>query len=145
MSKPKLCELLGVEVDEEWSINGDRYKVDELGLISYFSTTHQDWRPLSDWLCTIIEHPERIKRKPRWTEMDADFAKAIRRICPAAECIERESYEVGGEYVLHFYGGGIWRMSEEFRGCPSLKAGEIVELDEILKVGREVNDSSGSD
>lgn len=141
--KPKLCEILGVDVDEEWSVNGDRYKIGCLGQLLYFSTTHQDWRVLSDWLCALIECPEQIKHKPRWTKEDVESVKAIRLIYPTATYIERDSYKIGGQYILHFR-DCAWRMIEEFKG-PSLKAGELVSLDEILSAEADIDDSGGAD
>lgn len=84
--KPRLAEILGVEVGQEFEIDGidGVFYVDEFGFIQ---------EPCKGRFCPGLSHaincPDLIKRGPRWTEQEVKDAKAIRRILPEARDIER--------------------------------------------------------
>ena len=133
MGKPRICEVLGVEVNENFKFND--FPFDECKV--YFVGTDGEIRNAKGGsvtggeLCYIINNPDRIIRKPRWTEQEVEDAKAIRRIMSEYTDIVRKkdgcvthlfltSEDVVVDYFLD---------SELF---PSLRPGETVTLDEII-------------
>ena len=133
MDKPRICEVLGVEVNENFKFND--FPFDECKV--YFVGTDGEIRNAKGGsvtggeLCYIINNPDRIIRKPRWTEQEVEDAKAIRRIMSEYTDIVRKkdgcvthlfltSEDVVVDYFLD---------SELF---PSLRPGETVTLDEII-------------
>ena len=133
MDKPRICEVLGVEVNENFKFND--FPFDECKV--YFVGTDGEiinakgGSVTGGELCYIINNPDRIIRKPRWTEQEVEDAKAIRRIMSEYTDIVRKkdgcvthlfltSEDVVVDYFLD---------SELF---PSLRPGETVTLDEII-------------
>ena len=88
MNKPRIAQVLGVEVGEEFTydfganqVNRGAFKIGADGKRYY--KTGDLWNPCynEDDLAVIINHPDRIIRKPRWTQQEVERAKAIRQIC----------------------------------------------------------------
>lgn len=70
-----------------------------------------------------INHPDRIIRKPRWTEQEVEEAKALARAFSP-------DFKVYRKDNLHLLiGGGICINTDTF---PSVKIGQSVTLDEII-------------
>lgn len=62
--KPRICEVLGVEVDEIFSVNGygGEYKIDHNGQMWYWS---KDYKIITcNVLCDMIAAPNRIVHHP---------------------------------------------------------------------------------
>ena len=123
MDKPRICEVLGVEPEEKFNAGpyNDAY-VDLLGIIrTNIGSAMDAYR-----VCELINHPDRIIRKPRWTEQEVERAKAIKLIYPNAEklelvpCVIRVYTDIGAIAYLH---------ADLF---PSMKNGQICTLDEII-------------
>ena len=74
MDKPRICEVLGVAPEEKFDAGPykDAY-VDLYGTIRTNIGTLMD----ADRVCEIINHPDRIIRKPRWTEQEVELAKVL--------------------------------------------------------------------
>lgn len=125
MDKPRICEVLGVEPKEKFDAGSykDAY-VDLYGTIRTNIGTLMD----ADQVCNIINHPDRIIRKPCWTEQDVKGAKAIRHVFGRDGTIKRHSKAVTAPYSTltfdHLY------INENL--FPSLRPGESVKLDEII-------------
>ena len=124
MDKPRICEVLGVEVGEVFTADTPygqfkRCVVDEEGQILNTGT---------NVLCYIINYPDRILRKPRWTEQEVERAKAIKVLFPETHYIRAEDRLLRGlnqgkesiflDYILSRF--------------PSIQPGETVSLDEII-------------
>lgn len=134
MDKPRICEILGVEVDEEFTydfganqVNRGTFKIGADGKRYY--KTGDLWSPCynEDDLAVIINHPDRIIRKPRWTVQEVERAKAIKMIYPNAYRLESSDVFVqvwGKEEILLAH--------VEVDLFPSLRPGQPVELDEII-------------
>lgn len=135
MDKPRICEVLGVEVDEEFTydfganqVNRGTFKIGADGRRYY--KTGDLWSPCynEDDLAVIINHPDRIIRKPRWTEQEVEDAKVIRRLFGQDGTIKRHSKAMTAPYSNlvfdHLY------INEDL--FPSLRPGETVTLDEII-------------
>ena len=135
MDKPRICKVLGVEVNEEFTydfganqVNRGTLKIGADGKRYY--KTGDLWSPCynEDDLAVIINHPDRIIRKPRWTEQEVEDAKVIRRLFGQDGTIKRHSKAMTAPYSNlvfdHLY------INEDL--FPSLRPGETVTLDEII-------------
>ena len=135
MNKPRIAQVLGVEVGEEFTydfganqVNRGAFKIGADGKRYY--KTGDLWNPCynEDDLAVIINHPDRIIRKPRWTEQEVEDAKAVRRVFGRDGVIERYNKAMTEPYSNlvfdHLY------INEDL--FPSLRPGESVKLEEII-------------
>lgn len=128
MDKPRICEVLGFDVGEQFYIADsycNPYHITPEGLIEDKDGDVQDCIALD-----LINYPDRIIRRPRWTEQEAERAKAIKEIFPDAYKLARNLsaitiYRV--EDDIPFYLATI--QAERFH---SLRPDETVTLDEII-------------
>lgn len=130
--KPRICEVLGVEVGERFTINRKdspaRYVISSTGYVildgSGEGISGTD-------LANIINHPESIVRRKRFTEQEIEDAKAIKRILPNMQAVRRNGIGalcISGsrcEY-LSFLANSLF---------PSIAPGESYTLDEIIGEG----------
>ena len=91
MDKPRICEVLGVEPEEPFEIKGNgigRFRVNRYG--QFQAEVHNNCWGVSTLEClnNLINHPENIVRKPRFTEQEVERAKAIKVIYPTAYQLE---------------------------------------------------------
>ena len=129
MDKPRICEVLGVEVDEEFTIGENQYFIDKSGDM-WCVTKNGEKLKCGTAICCAINHPERIIRKPRFTEQEVERAKAIRLLYKDAEKIQ-ECDPVAK--ILNNYDSVIAQVDTGI--FPSLRPGETVTLDEIIGGG----------
>ena len=123
MDKPRICEVLGVEPEEKFDAGSYKNAYADLyGTIRTNIGTLMD----ADRVCEIINNPDRIIRKPHWTEQEVERAKAIKMLYSEAESIE-------------MYGFGIRVFNRKLVIAtldpslfPSLRSNEIITLDEII-------------
>ena len=68
MDKPRICEVLGVEVGEHFQVYGNAmtWHITSGGYI----VRDDGKRCVDDVIYLAINHPDRIIRKPCWTEQD---------------------------------------------------------------------------
>lgn len=129
MDKPRICEVLGVEPKEKFDAGSykDAY-VDLYGTIRTNIGTLMD----ADQVCNIINHPDRIIRKPRWTEQEVELFRAIQVLYPKAEYVERikDSGVSGAIGLSNNTCGWITDIDKDL--FPALRPGESVKLDEII-------------
>lgn len=135
MNKPRIAQVLGVEVGEEFTydfganqVNRGTFKIGADGKRYY--KTGDLWNPCynEDDLAVIINHPDRIIRKPRWTEQEVEDAKFTKRILEV-DVVRRNEYGGGLVASRSDVGVSIVVNRELF---PSLRPGETVTLDEII-------------
>ena len=92
MDKPRICEVLGVEVGERFELGntGIILLVNDDGLlhIGLSHGNHKETDMNVNYLVKAINDPNRIIRKPRFTEQEVDRAEAIRLIYPTAYRLE---------------------------------------------------------
>lgn len=125
MDKPRICKVLGVDVDEVFTIETPVRKstycrIDEEGKI---------YNTCIETLCYAINHPDRIIRKPRFTQQEVESAKIISVLFPEATHIER----LRGSKVLGITGAKDgWIADIESSLFPEIKSGQSVTLDEII-------------
>lgn len=124
MDKPRICEVLGFDVGEQFYIADsycNPYHITPEGLIEDKDGDVQDCIALD-----LINHPDRIIRKPRWTEQEVERAKAIKVLYPEAESLDECDPQVkvlNTKFVIATLDTALF---------PSLRLGESVTLDEII-------------
>ena len=123
MGKPRICEVLGVEPEEKFDAGSykDAY-IDLYGNIRTNIGTLMN----ADRVCEIINHPDRIIRKPRWTEQEVERAKAVRALWNGVDKLEKCNLHIKAVDGTHL----VATMSVEL--FPSLRPGETVKLDDII-------------
>ena len=129
MDKPRICEILGVVPGEEFFIK-DFYS----GHVTFrimddgtFSTRPSNISGSSLELLRTLDHPDRIIRKPRFTEQEVEAAKAIKTLFPCAVSVKRLDLSIrvqDRDEVL------IVQLSNSM--FHSIQIGEIYTLDEII-------------
>ena len=134
MDKPRICEVLGVEVGEPFSIDGyptdyGMVQVCEDGKIRRiissvefpFAQEGEVGHKIGpNALYYLLNHPDRIIRKPRFTEQEVEDAKTLKRLF--------ENYKIAEFGARHVFGGLI--LNE--KAFPSLRIGQTYTLDEII-------------
>ena len=131
MDKPRICEVLGVEVGEWWEYGGLEYSVTGKGIIiDHNNTVH------FSGLTGAINDPDRIIRKPRFTEQEAEDAKAIKRMFGDDNFTHIRKDEDGLCEMMDGTGDdpnvGWCAIGMEEGMFPSIRPGETVTLDEII-------------
>lgn len=138
VNKPRICEVLGVEVDEEWTVSGNDiaiYRVSggvalEYAMPKYNGDGYGKWLPAGmPCLVDFINHPDRIIRKPRFTQQEVELFRAIQVLYPKAEYVER--IKDSGVIGLSNNTCG-WIMDIDKDLFQALRPGESVKLDEII-------------
>lgn len=121
MDKPRICDVLGVEPQEKFDAGPykDAY-IDLSGIIRTNVHTLMD----ADRVCELINHPDRIIRKPRFTQQEVERAKAIKVLFPCAIAV------VKAPFVSVAVSGASLMLSTEY--FPSIQPGQSYTLDEII-------------
>ena len=137
MNKPRIAQVLGVEVGEEFTydfganqVNRGAFKIGADGKRYY--KTGDLWNPCynEDDLAVIINHPDRIIRKPRWTEQEVEDAKAIKVLLPEINAIK---YDGAWTQCLEIVDGTYFQREVITRHLfPSVEKGQVYTLDEII-------------
>lgn len=135
--KPRICEVLGgkdnpLEVDEVWCITGNdraQYRITYDGNLEYRMPNYNG-TGYGRWISTdvptdFIAHPDRIIRKPRFTEEEVERAKAILMLYSKAETME-----VVCPYI-RIFGGSFLLTHVDAELFPSLRPGQAVRLEDI--------------
>ena len=111
MGKPRICEVLGVEPEERFYYKCEKsqenkylWKITKEGERMFKEDT-DIWRLSSNekTLMDFINHPDRIIRKPRWTEQEVEDAKAVNRVFGRVDTVRRtvDGALVFGDIVLN--------------------------------------------
>ena len=131
MDKPRICEVLGVEVGERFELGntGIILLVNDDGLlhIGLSHGSHKETDMNVNYLVKAINDPDRIIRKPRFTEQEVERAKAIRVIYPTAYRLEEADplirvWDKEGKLLSHV----------DTALFPSHQSGQSYTLDEII-------------
>ena len=85
MDKPRICEILRVEPGESFYIQGFDGVLFWIMDDGTFTTQPNNAPGSASALLRTLDHPERIIRKPRFTQQEVKRAKAIKAIWPDAE------------------------------------------------------------
>lgn len=129
MDKPRICEVLGVEVGQNFKLKGADmgFYVDKDGIVKREEDDKSVGLPE---ICMMINLPDQIIRKPRFTEQEVERAKAIKVLWPEIYAIKND---------------GAWTVligDVENKSCaietvarvlfPSAKLNVVYTLDEII-------------
>ncbi len=133
MDKPRICEVLGVEVGERFELGttGIILLVNDDGLlhIGLSQGAHKETDLNVNYLVKAINHPDRIIRKPRFTQQEVESAKIISVLFPEATHIGR----LRGSNALIIIGADNgWIANIENSLFQEIKSGQSVTLDEII-------------
>ena len=121
-------QVLGVEVNENFKFND--FPFDECKV--YFVGTDGEiinakgGSVTGGELCYIINNPDRIIHKPRWTEQEVERAKAIKVLYPEADNLNECDPQIkvlNTKFVIATLDTALF---------PSLRPSETVKLDEII-------------
>lgn len=79
--KPRICEILGVEVNEEFKYNGCVYRINENGVRQKFLRSKSEFESCfsESTLIAMINHPEEIVKARKWTDEEKDLAKILKK------------------------------------------------------------------
>ena len=133
MDKPRICEVLGVEVGEKFRpkhLYNGFLSIKENGAVEFDGDPSV--KDLSNLILWLVYHPEDIVRvgddKPRFTQQDVEDAKYIKRILKV-DLVSRNQY--GNGLVAKRDNGSVSVVvnSEMF---PSIRPGKSYTLDEII-------------
>ena len=135
--KPRICEVLGVEVGERFSIDGyptdyGPVQVCEDGKIRrvisekefpFANDGEMGHKIGSNALYYLLNHPDRIIRQPHFTEEEVADARAIVRVLGGdLRALKRTE---SGELIY-----GLLRINREL--LPSLRPGQPVALSDVI-------------
>ena len=129
MDKPRICEVLGVEPEEKFEIGGnieDCFRINRYGAFQV-EISHDTWSDAPVFCLTnIINHPENIIRKPRFTEQEVEILKHMASagiVSIKRKSIAQISWDAGTM-------GGVMIVPPRF--LPSIQPGQSYTLDEII-------------
>ena len=128
MDKPRICEVLGFDVGEQFYIADsycNPYHITPEGLIEDKDGDVQDCIALD-----LINYPDRIIRKPRFTQQEAERAKAIKVLLPEINAIK---YDGAWTQCLEIVDGTYFQREVITRHLfPSVEKGQVYTFDEII-------------
>lgn len=125
MDKPRIAQVLGVEVGERFSIS----PVEKQLYVSESGNIIDDNRYLfAQLFVDAINHPDRIIRKPRWTQQEVEDAKYIKRILKV-DSVRRNIY---GNGLIAMKSDNTVSIVVNSEMLPSIHPGQSVTLDEII-------------
>ena len=130
MDKPRICEVLGVEVGEVFEMRGNKignFRINKYGTFQIEISNNCWGASTVECLNSLINHPENIIRKPRFTQQEVERAKAIRVIYPTAYRLEEADplirvWDKEGKLLSHV----------DTALFPSHQSGQSYTLDEII-------------
>lgn len=128
MDKPRICEVLGFDVGEQFYIADsycNPYHITPEGLIEDKDGDVQDCIALD-----LINYPDRIIRRPRFTQQEVERAKAIKVLLPEINAIKCSGALT---QFLEIVDGTYFQREVITRHLfPSVEKGHVYTLDEII-------------
>ena len=127
MDKPRICEILGIEPGESFYIQGFDGVLFWIMDDGTFTTQPNNAPGSASALLRTLDHPDRIIRKPRFTQQEVEAAKAIKTLFPYAVSVKRLDLSIRvqdrDEVLIVQLSNSLFR---------SIQIGEIYTLDEII-------------
>ena len=124
MNKPRICEVLGIEPGESFYIQGFDGVLFWIMDDGTFTTQPNNAPGSASALLRTLDHPDRIIRKPRFTEQEVERAKNLLDVVGPAEL-----RKIADMVTMKVDGKIIYLRKDAF---PSLKNEMAVTLDEII-------------
>ena len=129
MDKPRICEVLGVEVGEKFRVDYPKgmtawLHINEDGFVEREGGANRF--KIGNSIAWAINHPDRIIRKQHFTQQEVERAKAIRLIYPKTQKLDLVPCVIR----IHFDNGAKVHLSADL--FPSIKPGQEYTLDEII-------------
>lgn len=121
MMRPRICEVLGVEVGEKFTIADTSYWIEKNGAI--FSDGNQRDLVGVSLICDVVNHPDRIIHKPHFAEYEIVQAENLLDVLG-----DGELKRVGDMTTLRVDGKIIYLKRGAF---PSLKPEQSIKLSEL--------------
>ena len=132
--KPRICEVLGVEIGERFIVRDEPFAYDSAPLL----ITEEGNVVVDGDSCEIriapavlaihaINHPESIVKPPRFTEEEVKRVKAAKVLWPRAESVKKET---GAAMLYGADGEAIAGIETEL--FPSILPGETVKLSDVV-------------
>ena len=128
MDKPRICEILGIEPGESFYIQGFDGVLFWIMDDGTFTTQPNNAPGSASALLRTLDHPDRIIRKPRFTEQEVEDAKYIRRILKV-DSVRRNIY---GNGLIAMKSDNTVSVVINYEMFPSIHSGELYTLDEII-------------
>ena len=127
MDKPRICEVLRVEVGQRFSLIEETgsevdLRISQDGDMILWDTEDRYAHPST--IAYAINHPDRIIRKTRFTQQEVERAKAIKVLFPCAIAVVKAPF---GSVAVS--GASLMLSTEYF---PSIQPGQSYTLDEII-------------
>ena len=127
MDKPRICEILGIEPGESFYIQGFDGVLFWIMDDGTFTTQPNNAPGSASALLRTLDHPDRIIRKPRFTEQEVEAAKAIKTLFPCAVSVKRLDLSIRvqdrDEVLIVQLSNSLFR---------SIQLGETYTLDEVI-------------
>lgn len=128
MDKPRICEILGIEPGESFYIQGFDGVLFWIMDDGTFTTQPNNAPGSASALLRTLDHPDRIIRKPRFTQQEVEDAKTLLRVFP--ERLDSISRSKDG--TVNIAAKGAWRGYLNTDAFPSILPGHSYTLDEII-------------
>ena len=129
MDKPRICEVLGVEVNEAFEYEGAKYRINSEGKREFLFYGEWQRTAAESKLIELINNSENIIRKPRFTQQDIEDAKMIRAVFGKNGTVKRYNKATTEPYSTLTF-NNIYINEDMF---PSIKEGQEYSLDEIIE------------
>ena len=136
MDKPRICEILGIEPGESFYIQGFDSVLFWIMDDGTFTTQPNNAPGSASALLRTLDHPDRIIRKPRFTQQEVEDAKTILRMFGADNFTHIRKDQFGLCEMMDGPGDdpnvGWCAIGMEEGMFPSLRPGETITIDEII-------------
>lgn len=131
-AKLRICEVLGVEVGERFIADYPYKDLGKMEVREDGSVACGTGKVRSNVLCYMINHPECVRRIPRWTPKEVELAKAIKLVFPDSYSLFRVCvFPKDWIRIVKKDRSSLSFTIEGFR-FPSLKPVEAVLLSDII-------------
>lgn len=127
-AKPRICEVLGVEVREVFTADYPYKDLGKMEVREDGNVSSGTGKVRSNALCYMINHPECIHKARRWTPEEVELAKTIKLIYPTTKSIRGLSQGL----IAIKCGCGEFLFPLINHRFPSLKPGETVLISDII-------------
>ena len=134
--KPRICDILDVEVGEWFRIHYPKGTTNPLyinaeGLVERTSGKDRNRKNIGNSVAWAIEHPESVEKVPRFSAADIEDAMTILRWYPQSEAVYRD---IQGGLIICDNNHAVQEiLKPNVHVLPSIRPGKHVLLQEIIK------------